>query len=470
MRTGRQRECWGRTMPWLWALVLALAYGAVSVSAYLRYQVSSWDLAIFTQAVAGYADLSAPVVDLKGAGFNVLGDHFSPLLAVLAPFYRLWPSPVTLLVAQAVLVAFSAAVVMRLAVRHLGRGAGLAVGIAYGVSFGLQSGVGAGFHEAALAVPLLALAGDAYLDRDWRRCGLWALPLLLVKEDLGLTVAALGVVLVVSGGRRWGAGLLVAGLAGFWLTVGVVIPRLNPDGSYPYWDRFTGGDGPLSDGATGLLVHTASAVVLPPVKIETLVVTLLVTGALALRSPFVLLAVPNLAERFLGDVSYYWGLDFHYSMPLMPVLFVALVDGVVRARRGRLRWLTAYAAHVPALAVAVALALTLVQPLLLRSLAEPATWRPSERAAAAKTALAAVPARASVESDLGLLEHLVTDRQVYWLGDAAPVVPDYVVVDRRVGWERAPRNVAAYAQRLHPGARYERIVSAAGYQVARRVG
>ena len=462
MRTGRQVERWERALPWLWALALASVYGALSISRYLRYETSSWDLGIFTQAVAGYADLAAPVADLKGAGVNVLGDHFSPLLALLAPFYRLWPTPITLLVAQAVLVALSAAVVMRAAVAHLGRAAGIAVGVAYGLSYGLQSGVAAEFHEFAFAVPLLALSGAAYLDRDWRRCALWALPLLLVKEDLGLTVAALGVALLLSGARRWGIGLLTAGLVGFALTVGLLIPLMSPDGAYAYWDRFTG-DG--SGGLVGLL----TAAVLPPAKIETLLVTLAVTGALALRSPFVLLAVPNLAERFLGDVPFYWCLDFHYSLPLMPVLFVALVDGVLCARAGRVRWLAAYATHVPALAVAVALVLTLVLPLPLRTLAEPATWQPAPRAAAAQQVLAAVPAGASVESDLGLLTHLVADRDVYWIGDAEPVVPDYVVIDAS-GWSSSPVDVATYAEQLHPGASYDTVLETGGYQLAHRVG
>lgn len=466
MRSSRQVDRLTRAAPWVWALLLGVAYSALSVSNYLRYEIRSWDLGIFTQTVASYARLETPVVDLKGVGLNVLGDHFSPLLAVLAPFYRLWPTPVTLLVAQAVLLALSAAVVMRAAVKQLGRAAGLSVGVAYGISYGLQTGVDAEFHEFALAVPLLALSGAAYLDRDWRRCTLWALPLLLVKEDLGLTVAALGAALWLSGSRRWGLPVLAVGLLGFVLTVGVIIPVLNPDGGYVYWNRFGEGSGGVLDTVRGL----AESAVMPPVKIETLLLTLAITGGLALRSPFVLLAVPNLAERFLGDVSFYWGLDWHYSLPLMPVLFIALIDAAMRVRSSRPDWLTVYARHVPAVAVAVALVLTVARPLPLRSLVEDETWQPSPRAQAAEQALAAVPPGASVETDLGLLNHLVADRDVYWIGDSDPVVPDYLVLDSTTGTGSTSLGVDRYAERLHPGTDYEVAVSAAGYQVARRVG
>ena len=61
-----------------------------------------------------------PIVPIKGAGFNLLGDHFHPLLVVLAPFYAVFPSGLTLLVLQAALVAVSAFVITRLGVEKLG--------------------------------------------------------------------------------------------------------------------------------------------------------------------------------------------------------------------------------------------------------------------------------------------------------------------------------------------------------------
>src|SRR5699024_11330237 len=116
----------------------------------------------------------------------------SPIIALLAPVYRGAPHPQTLLVAQAVLVAISAVGITRVAMRKLGAWSGAAVGAAYGVSFGIQSAVYADFHEVAFAAPLLAFAGAAFVDRRWRAVVLWSLPLLLVKEDLAITVAAAG--------------------------------------------------------------------------------------------------------------------------------------------------------------------------------------------------------------------------------------------------------------------------------------
>lgn len=83
----------GRLDPYLLAVALFVAYTALSLARYRHLATRSWDLGIFEQAVRAYAHLQAPVVDLKGPGANVLGDHFSPVTALLAPVYRVFPSP-----------------------------------------------------------------------------------------------------------------------------------------------------------------------------------------------------------------------------------------------------------------------------------------------------------------------------------------------------------------------------------------
>ena len=75
----------GRHDPYLLAVALFAAYTALSLARFRHLATRSWDLGIFEQAVRAYAHLQAPVVDLKGPGTNVLGDHFSPVTALLAP-------------------------------------------------------------------------------------------------------------------------------------------------------------------------------------------------------------------------------------------------------------------------------------------------------------------------------------------------------------------------------------------------
>src|SRR5699024_6126731 len=63
-------------------------------------------------------------------------------------------------------------------------------------SWGLQGAAYAQFHEIAFGVPPVAFALAAFLRGRPVAVACWAAPLVLVKEDLGLTVAALGAVMV----------------------------------------------------------------------------------------------------------------------------------------------------------------------------------------------------------------------------------------------------------------------------------
>jgi uncharacterized membrane protein len=181
------------------ALAVFVAYDTISVFRYLRLDPGSWDLGIFTEYVKQIAHARAPVVSIRGSGFNLLGDHFQPIVGLLAPFFRVFPTPETLLVAQALLTAVSVIPVCRAAQELLGTWASRGIGLAYGFSWGLQQMVNFDFHEIAFAVPLLAFSLSALVRRRLRPAVLWALPLVFVKEDQGFTVAAIGLVIAGTG-------------------------------------------------------------------------------------------------------------------------------------------------------------------------------------------------------------------------------------------------------------------------------
>jgi uncharacterized membrane protein len=441
--------------PYVLALALFVAYATVSVLRFRRMETLSWDLGIFEQAIRAYAHLQAPVADLKGPGTHILGDHFSPVTALLAPAYRLFPSPVTLLIAQSALFALSAIPVTRAAGRLLGRGAGLAIGVAYGLSWGIQRAVDFDFHEICFAVPLIALSLEAVLRGRWRTALLWALPLVLVKEDLGVTAAALAVVVALRARRTsprtvpYALGVAAFGVAATLITLTLLIPAFNTSGTYDYWHK-VGGESPLT---------TAS-----DVKLRTLAWLLLpTTGLLALCSPLLLAALPTIGWRFLSADDHYWSTDWHYNAVLMPILALALADAVDTARRSPRPWLRAYAIHLPACAATAALALTTTLP--LSALTEPATYRKSPQVAAAEDLLRRIPDGASVEADIGPISRLTGRCRVFWVGSAEGETPDFVALDNRDGQYA---DLRAYAKQLHPDARYTLKGAAGGYVLLER--
>lgn len=419
--------------PRLLMIVLFAAYSIVSVSRQLRVRTTAFDLGLFEQAVRGYAAGHAPIAPLKGPGVNLLGDHFHPILALLGPIYRLYPGPSTLLVAQAALLALSALPVTRLAIARFGTRGGLAIGAAYGLSWGLQQAVGFDFHEVCFAVPLLAFSLESLVNRRWGVAVAWAAPLVLVKEDLPATVAAIGVYLFLRGQRRLGAATVAGAVAAGLLIVGVLVPAINTAHAYTY----TSGGALLS--GVG-------------VKALTVLIVLLPTAFLAVRSPLLLLAVPTLAWRFWAANESYWWIEFHYSAVLMPIVFIAMLDAPARLRKD---W-------VPAVCLSIAVLLSAVNP--LRGLADPATWRPDPAAAAIRETLRLIPSHATVAASNQLAPQLTARCEVY-------LFPYYPTAALRPTWVAVPEipdtalfeaNEMRAALNALPALGYHQVPSGAG--------
>ena len=478
-------------LPAVLACTVGTLYICFSLAQWRTLSDPSWDLAIFAEAVQAYSRFEAPIVPIKAPGYNLLGDHFHPILALLGPIYRFFPSALILLVIQDLLIAASVLPIARLAQRLFGRGGAVLVGLTYGLGWGLQGAVGAQFHEVCVAVPLLAVAGIAFVERRWGACMAWLAPVILVKEDLGLTVFVAGLALAWRRRDEDRSGMLVSlvyalfGIVAFVLTVKVLLPAVNPAGTWAYsLDGSATGAGTTM--ASKAAVHQIPSVweilTTPPVKIKTLLILVAGAGFVGLRSPWFALVLPTLAWRFAGSVNaYYQWNSWHYNAVLVPIAACALLDVVsrwIQPERGgadpeepdrasfdeKYRRVAAWAvACVPA--VSLALTASFLPLWKLPTLAE------SPRMAAAQGALNVVPAGTSVESDTTLLARLVPGRDVYWVGTTVGMdaPPEYVVVDRQsYAWGGAEVDAESWASAAHPGHTYETIYSAQGFRVARR--
>ncbi|MDO5645691.1 MAG: DUF2079 domain-containing protein [Dermabacter sp.] len=429
-------------------LILALAatglYGALSTLQWNSFFFPSWDLGIFSQAAKAYAALQPPIVTIKGDHFHLLGDHFHPILVLLAPVWWLWPSPLALLWLQAALFGLSAVPLTRVAMARLGPVLGAVAGAGYVFSFGLQGSQNVQFHEYALAVPLLAFGVAAILEKRVRAALVWIGLLVFVKEDLGLTVAMLGLALAwmqrdparpasrlrrldFRGLEKRGLWLAAWGVAWWVLATFVILPALNPAGSYDYTDNFA----------------SLAQLIGPWDKWVTLAMLVAFMGGIGVMSPLAWALLPTLAWRFLGNVEAYWTWQWHYNSILMPIAFGALLHLLPTVRERWKRWA----------AVGLSLASTayLGTALPLTWLAGPAFDPDSPGALAAAQAVAAVPEGATVAADVVLLAPLVPKADVQWLHGDARRAPECVVGrlgDRERQW--APHGYAAWANAQWP--------------------
>ena len=342
---GPDRTAVGRLVATWWlpaaiACLVGTLYVCYSVAQWRALVAPSWDLGIFTEAVQAYSRFEAPIAPIKGPGYNLLGDHFHPILALLGPIFRFFPSALTLLVVQDVLIAASVLPIARLAQSLLGRGGALLIGLTYGLGWGLQGAVGAQFHEVCVAVPLLAFGGVAFVERRWGACMAWLAPLVLVKEDLGLTVFVAGLALAWRRRGEGRPGILASiayalfGIIAFVLTIKVLLPAMNPAGTWAYsLDGAATGAGTPTGGTTAAreIPSLWDILTTPTVKLVTLLVLAAGAGFVGAASPWFALVVPTLAWRFAGSVETYYVWDsWHYNAVLVPIAACSLLDVIDR--------------------------------------------------------------------------------------------------------------------------------------------
>ncbi|MFD1536461.1 DUF2079 domain-containing protein [Nonomuraea guangzhouensis] len=441
----------------------AALYTTLSLTRLANFKAGAYDLVIFDQAVRSYAQFRLPIAIVKGVhngfgpDFSTLGDHWSPILALLAPLYWLFDGPKTLLVAQAVLLAAAAIPLWVFTRRALGPGAAHLVAVAYTLSWPVVETVAFDFHEAAFAPLLTAVL----LER--RQAGkrvaviLAALALLCVKEDMGLLVAGFGTVLLAQRGWRvLGGAFVVGGAAYTWLASQVLIPLFGGRADY-YWAY--GALGPNMGGVARTALTDPLAVLAqlgsPPVKLVTLALLLGVTLMAAPLSPLLIMAVPLLAERMLASsFPNWWVPGYHYNAFIVVVVFAAGVDGVQRLRsRGAIGG--DRLPRVWALGVA-GVALASVPFFSLAGLADPGSYQHDARERAAAAAVAVVPDGVLVEAANNLAPAL-SGRSRVLLWDRTHRGAPWIVAD--VGRRIFPfANVTEQQDRV-------RFLVGSGYQV-----
>ena len=399
------------------ALVAALAVVSGSLYAlddWRRYQTfrsAGYDVGIFDQAIRHYARFEAPVSSLKGVGFSLLGDHFSPILAVLAPLFWIWPDTRMLGLVLGALVAASVFPVYAFSERRLGSGLALATTTAYVFWWPIQGLVGFDFHEIAFAVPLMAWLIDS-LDRERRgRVVGICLVLLLVREDMGFMLVMVALILASRRRFRLAGALAITGVIAFELSTRLAIPAFSPDGTWRYW-AYPALGGDAQTAIAHIVLHplgSARLFVSAGAKRVLLVCLFLPPTLLALLSPYVVLAIPILVERLLSNRPFLWSFSYQYNAILAPILVLATVDTLARItgreRSGR-RVARMVAIGLLGLLV-VGGTLTARNLYTLHDVFSAQGWATTARMRADSEVIRQIPARACVEADDRLIPHLL---------------------------------------------------------------
>lgn len=334
---------------WRWGIWIAISIHFLVIlwlglSRHWGYMTSLNDLGVFDQAAWGTlhgqfllntSQLNQPI--------NWLGFHFHPVILLFVPLYAIAPYPEWFALAQALALSVAAWPIFLLASRVCqSETAGLLWALTYLVNPFLLNAAAWDFHPVALAVPFIALGLLAVEKADSRLLLLSCLPLLLIQEQLGLMVAAFGVLWRLRN-QHWktAVSLILLGTAHTALVLGVIMPAFSPTSAHVMLasdlgqlSRYGWLGKSVVDIALNLLLHPwsiAQKVLFDWGGWSYLTLLLLPLLGFPLAAPVYLLpAIPDLAANLLSANPMPKSVLAYHSVTLVPLLTIAAAYGTRR--------------------------------------------------------------------------------------------------------------------------------------------
>ncbi len=344
----QRRLAWG--LVWLMALAFTLFVGYHALYRHWEFHTDAFDLGNMDQAV--WNTLHGHPFRFTNRGNDDFGlptrlsIHVEPIILPLSLLYLIHAGPATLLVTQTVALALGAFPLFALSLRRLPQLPFVGVGLvfAYLLSPFTISEALWDFHPVALATPLLLAALWAL---DARRYGWFLAAVILAmatKEDVGLSVAVIALLLAVARPQKRRFGVLLAIGALLWVAIcfKLILPHYNVGvaGGNNYWYRYNW----LGRTPTEALVNALTkpwlvlGYLVAPGRLGYLAIVLRTAGALGLLAPVLLLAaLPDLAVNLLSSHTEQYSGFFQYNAIILPYLLGAAVYGAAALVHARQR-------------------------------------------------------------------------------------------------------------------------------------
>jgi uncharacterized membrane protein len=334
-RAGR----WALTCPAFWiCLIGALFYGSLAVDKVDQHIAGSYDFGVIFQVIHGWAFHGYPSEPLEAPQVtNEWGDHFAPILMLLAPLLWIHDSPNMIAVAQALLIS-SAGIPIYYAVRRLhSPTVGAIACVFYLTCIEVQNAIGFDIHENMFEPLLIALAIERALARRWTAASVAIGLTLLCYEDMGAVVLLFG--LWAARHRKWrhAAVLCLLGPAMMYLYTGVIVPEWGHD--LPFWQArhfdyqqtlHASTMGQALRGAVEHPRHLLRLLVSNADKTDTWFMLLAPVGFLCLASPITYLGATEVILLMVSQNDTHWSTHYHFYLQVAPIIIIGAADGLRR--------------------------------------------------------------------------------------------------------------------------------------------
>ncbi len=326
----------------LFAICSFLYVSVLTVFRYLSYIAPCFDFGIFTQMFDNMREGLGPVTTCeRGELLSHFAVHFSPIYYLILPVYYVFPSPVTLAVAQGAILA-SGVIPLYLIGKKIGLSntKNVAICILYSAFPALIGGCFYDIHENVFLAPLVLWVMYFIETEKYIPVLLFSILTLGVKEDAVIYVASIA--LYIFFGRRkriWGAVIFAASVAYFFTVAHFMTSGGDGIMLGGRYYNVIGKDGGFFDLVRAVIVNPAIYVIesFTAEKLLYLLLVLAPLGFLPLIGPRVselLLLVPLVVVNLISDYQYQHDIGFQYVFGSSVLLFYMAAKNLQRLRSG----------------------------------------------------------------------------------------------------------------------------------------
>ncbi len=315
--------------------IYAIVLSIISINNYNRFWYSAFDLGIFDQGIWLLSRGENAFVTVRG--FHIFGDHIQFIITFLAPLFWIWDDARILLIVQSFALAVGAIPIYLISKDKLkNKIAPLIMVFAYLLYPALQYLNLENFHPDSFAVPILLSAFYFLTKKNYGLYSLFIFLALITKEDLAVTILALGIYTVIFNNRKVGAATILVSVAGLFFSFQLLY-YFNGVGyfhtKYGAFNKF---------GSTPLEVITNIAkdpeivmsTIITPVNEKYIYDIFSPVAFLSILSPTTLaIGIPTILMNLLTGWPYAHSIQYHYTKAIIPFVFISLIYGLSNLER-----------------------------------------------------------------------------------------------------------------------------------------
>lgn len=422
-------ECTKTKNLYLWITVgLSVAFflyvSAWTVGRVYRFSTPTYDFGIFSQMFYNMKQTGLPMTTLERDGLlSHFAVHVSPIYYLMLPVYWLFPTPTTLQVLQALVLASAVIPLWKIGKHHgLSEAQRMLICAILLLYPAFSGGTSYDIHENCFLTPLILWTLYGIDKKNWAITAVAGILTLMVKEDAAVYVAVIALWMIVHAVLRFKkadkkqllVGIIMLAVAIGWFLVATAYLATYGDGVMTgRYSNF------MYDGSSSLMTVIKSIILNPmkaiyecvdAEKLKFIAMTLLPLLGLPLltrRYERYILLIPYILVNLMSDYQYQHDIFFQYTFGSTAFLFYLTV---INLADFKVNWKRISALSAAAL-ISAAYFCTVVLPVGINSTVQAIEYQQYYRSI--RDQLDTVPAEASVAATTFYTTYLSQRETIY---------------------------------------------------------